>query len=77
MNKAQWIAKKNLLCSLIKKISDHYGGDDLEWLKEYAREVITINTDNLDVPIAACYDLIDHMKWWPKSTSAISSKLGK
>lgn len=40
MNRAIWIAKKNMLCILIKKISDAYGGDDIAWLKEYCREII-------------------------------------
>ncbi len=28
------------MVALIKRISAHYGGDDMEWLKDYAREMI-------------------------------------
>jgi hypothetical protein len=32
---------------LIKSISDYYGGDDAEWLREYAIELITTNKEDL------------------------------
>lgn len=48
MNRALWIAKKNQICCLIKKISDNNGGDDVEWLREYAKEVIEKHKDDLD-----------------------------
>jgi hypothetical protein len=46
MNRAIWIIKKNQLCLLVKKISDAYGGDDIEWLKEYCRELINNSPDD-------------------------------
>lgn len=34
------VCERNTLVSQIKKISAHYGGDDMAWLKEYAVEMI-------------------------------------
>ena len=47
MNRSLWIAKKNFLCSLIKKVSDAYGGDDDIWLREYAMDAVKTNKDDL------------------------------
>lgn len=43
----KWEDDKLLLCYLIKKCSNLYGGDDLEWLKGYAREVVALHTSDL------------------------------
>lgn len=51
MNHALWISKKNHLCSLIKKVSDLWGGDDVNWLREYAREVVECNKDDLQTAL--------------------------
>lgn len=40
MNKALAIAQRHELWALIKKVSNHFGGDDQEWLKEYARQIV-------------------------------------
>ncbi len=40
MEHALWVARKNYLCSLIKKVSDAWGGDDVEWLRGYCLDVI-------------------------------------
>ncbi len=45
MNKGLWIARKNHLCCLIKKVSDGQGSDDIEWLREYCKEVIAAHPD--------------------------------
>jgi len=34
------ICQKNELWSLIKKVSNSHGGDDPEWLKEYAKSLV-------------------------------------
>jgi hypothetical protein len=49
--------KKNRICKLIKLISDHHGGDDIDWLRGYCREVIQKNKDDLNVPLAAFLDI--------------------
>ena len=40
MNRALWIARKNYLCGLIKKVSDGHRGDDIEFLRQHCREVL-------------------------------------
>jgi hypothetical protein len=60
MEHAVWVAKKNYICSLIKKVSDHYGGDDLEWLRSYACEVIKDNKSDLDRALVCFLDLLDN-----------------
>jgi hypothetical protein len=69
MNRALWIAKKNELCSLIKKVSDLYGGDDLVWLKEYAKEVIEVNRDGLDTALACFRELERQAKYCTTNVS--------
>lgn len=59
MNRGIWIAKKNHICSLIKKISDHYGGDDIEWLRGYAKEVIELSTGEDIERVLNCFLLVD------------------
>lgn len=34
------VCEQNILVGQIKKLSAHYGGDDMVWLKEYAIEMI-------------------------------------
>lgn len=62
MNIALWIAKKNELCHLIKQVSDHYGGDDADWLRLYADTIIEENKWKLDKPIACFEDLISEFQ---------------
>jgi hypothetical protein len=50
-----WKQKKNYLWKLIKKLSDEYGGDDLDELKDYARDMIKKYADNLEVCIV-CFE---------------------
>lgn len=57
MNKAIWIAKKNELCSLIKQVSDSLGGDDINFLREYAKEIIYHYQDDLNCPLDIFYNL--------------------
>jgi hypothetical protein len=40
--------KSESLYKLIKKVSDSYGGDDILWLREYARDVIKNNAGDID-----------------------------
>ena len=48
-----WNDKRNKLAKLIKNCSDTYGGDDKDWLKTYAIEIVKTWKDNLDEPISA------------------------
>ena len=65
MNHALWIVKKNQLCGLIKKISDHYGGDEVEWLRDYAKEVISMNKEDLQKALDCFWDLEAQLKCVP------------
>lgn len=42
MNRAEIIAKKHELWSLIRRVGNHYG-EDQEFIKEYAKEVFEQN----------------------------------
>ncbi len=53
-----WKENRNLLVKLIKKLSDLYGGSDLDDLKVYAKEVINSHENDLEIPIACFYALI-------------------
>ncbi len=56
MQRALWLAKKNEICTLIKFISDYYGGDDLDWLKDYCKDIIDQNKDDLDALLRVCLE---------------------
>ena len=55
MNKGLWIARKNHLCALIKKVSDGHGGDDVEWLREHCRQVLDMCPDEKIEEAIICY----------------------
>lgn len=52
-----WSKKRKRICYLIKCLSDHYGGDDIEFLKEYAKDVIEAYSDDLDTALNCFTDL--------------------
>ena len=56
--KSVWIAKKNLLESLIKKIDKKYNGDGN--ITAYLAEVIEKNESYLIAAIEGCYDLLQY-----------------
>ncbi len=67
MNKALWIARKNYLCGLIKKVSDGHGGDDIEFLRQYCREVLEMNPDEKIEGAIKCYEeMVEQLKYYPK-----------
>lgn len=51
MKSGVWIAKKNELCAEIKMLSDMFGGDDIDWLREYCKDVISSHKSDLDTAI--------------------------
>lgn len=55
MNKGLWIARKNYLWALIKQVSDAYGGDDPEFLKQHWKEVIDMHPDEEIEKAISCY----------------------
>ena len=52
-----WKDKKYTIESLIRLISEHYGGDDSEWLNDYCSEIIIKYKSNLDLPLR-CFESI-------------------
>jgi hypothetical protein len=66
MNHALWITKKNQVCVLIKKISDMYGGDDVEELREYCREIVEVNRDDIQKALDCFWDVESRLKYYPR-----------
>lgn len=63
MNKGLWIARKNYLWTLIKKVSDAYGGDDMEWLREHFTQVIEGYYDEKIEEAITCYSkMVEQLK---------------
>ncbi|HJY22036.1 MAG TPA: hypothetical protein VJ279_04075 [Hanamia sp.] len=60
MNRAIETCKRNELWTLIKKVSNHYGGDDLDELKAFAKGVVENYT--LDEALACFRDVIKLVK---------------
>jgi hypothetical protein len=54
-----WRQKRKRLLYLIKFVSDMYGGDDIEFLKEYAREVLEAYKDDLDTALSCFTSLTE------------------
>jgi hypothetical protein len=52
-----WNDKKNRICSLIKLISENYGGDEKEFIDEYCREIIQKYSNDLDKALDCFEDL--------------------
>lgn len=67
MNKGLWIARKNYLCTLIKKVSDGHVGDDIEFLRQHCKEVIEAHPDELIEDAIACYqEMVEQLKYYPE-----------
>lgn len=66
MRDAIWIAKKNQLCMLIKKISDHYGGEPIEDLREYAKDIIDRYSDDIQKPLDCFLELEKQLNYVPR-----------
>ncbi len=65
MNKGLWIARKNYLCTLIKKVSDGHGGDDIEFLRQHCREVIESYQGEMIEEVISCYEyMVDKLKYY-------------
>lgn len=65
MNKALWIARKNYLCGLIKRLSDAYGGDDKDFLHKHIQEVLEAHRDEKIEEAIECYEnLVEPLKYY-------------
>lgn len=50
----------------IKNISDFYGGDDLEWLRGYAMDIVKEGTLKLLVTLSAFEDVESQLEYMTK-----------
>jgi len=67
MNKGLWIARKNYLCTLIKKVSDAHGGDDIEFLRQHCKEVLEMSPGEKIEEAIACYTkMLEQSKYYLK-----------
>lgn len=67
MNRGLWIARKNYLCTLIRSVSDGYGGDDIEFLRQHCKEVIEAHPDELIEDAIACYqEMVEQLQYYPE-----------
>lgn len=55
MNRGLWIARKNYLFCLIKKVSDHHGGDTREDLTLHCNQILDLHPDELIENAIECY----------------------
>lgn len=57
MNRGLWIARKNYLFTLVKKLSDLFGGDDEDFLASHCKELAELHeSENIEEAIS-CYEL--------------------
>ncbi len=69
MNPALWIARKNYLCNLIRRVSDGHGGDEIEFLRQVCREVIELHPGEKIEEAIACYEsMVEQLKYYPERT---------
>lgn len=64
-----WIAKKNELCALVRKISDTLGGDNVEWLREYCKELVEKHKNNLDGALRYFRNVEKESKFYKQESS--------
>lgn len=68
MNQALWIARRNYLLTLIKKVSLAAGGDDEDLLKAHCDEIIYSHPGEKIEEAIKCYeDLADQISYYPKN----------
>lgn len=56
MNKGLWIARKNYLLSLIRKVSELTGGDDIDFLNHHCKEVLQMCEGEKIEEAILCYE---------------------
>jgi hypothetical protein len=63
MNKGLWIARKNYLFTLLRQVSNFYGGDDPDWLKEHWRQLIESHPgEMIEEPIQRYLSILEQCK---------------
>lgn len=65
MNRGLWIARKNHFCCLVKKVSEKYGGDDIEFLRQYCREVLEeYPAEKIEEAITCYEEMVEQLKYY-------------
>jgi hypothetical protein len=68
MNRGLWIARKNHLLCLIRKVSELEGGDDPEWFKQHCLEVVESHPEEqIEVAISYYAGMIQQLINYPKT----------
>jgi hypothetical protein len=63
ISKLEWNYKKNQLCLMVKKVSDFYGGDDIEFLREYCKIVLKKHNEQNIINAIFCFnDLVNQLE---------------
>ena len=63
MNRGLWIARKNYLITLIRKVSDIHGGDSPEFFNQYCKEVIDVHdNEKIEEAIECFQEMVARLK---------------
>lgn len=63
MKQRSWKDQKLYLYQMIKQVSDFYGSDDAEWIRNYAKLVIEEHKDDFSRAIICFEDLLAQTKY--------------
>ena len=67
MNRGLWIARKNYLLTLIKRLSDGHGGDDIEFLRQHCKEVLQTHPEEKIEEAIRCYEqMVWQLVYYPE-----------
>lgn len=65
MNKALWIARKNYLFQLLKKVSDGHGGCAPDDFQAHYHELLAAHPDELIENAIRCYEeMVEQLKYY-------------
>lgn len=64
MHKALWITRKNYLCGLVRRVSESYGGDDMDFVRSHCQELIKgFPDESIEVPIRTYEEMAEQLKY--------------
>ena len=67
MNRGLWIARKNHLCCLIRRLSDGHGGDDIKTLSAHYMEVLeAYHDEQIEIAIKCYEEMVEKLKYYPE-----------
>jgi hypothetical protein len=68
--KRSWKDQKLYICSIIKQVSDYFDGDEVEWLRDYAKLIIEQHQNDFSKAIICFEDLLAQTKYMPRRPSS-------